>query len=69
MLVVDASAVTELLLGRPGRRAGRGRAPPDAQSLRQRAHERLMRAFLNRAVLAGGVRVVEPARTQSQHDV
>jgi hypothetical protein len=34
----------------------------EAQSLRHRAHERLMRAFLDPEVFAGGVRVVEDER-------
>ena len=38
----------------------------ETQSLRHRAHERLMRAFLDPEVFSGGVRVVEDEPTEAQ---
>jgi hypothetical protein len=81
MLEVEAAAnavyhwAAEQIVGR--RLAGELRNDPveyahalrhETQSLRHRAHERLMRAFLDPEVFSGGVRVVddEPADTQTR---
>ena len=84
MLEVEAAAnavyqwAAEQIVGR--RLAGELRSDPveyahalrhEAQSLRHRAHEKLMRAFLDPEVFSGGVRLVEdePAEAQTRLSV